>query len=115
MLNQIDSFYLEHEEPTKGCLLALRAIILSHNEYITQEWKYHMPFFYFKGRMLIYLRIHKKYKMPYLGVVDGFLIDNDDLLAENRSRMRILLVNDKTDINMQQIKKLLTQAIALRS
>lgn len=32
MENEIDNFYLQKEEPLKGCLLALREIILSEDK-----------------------------------------------------------------------------------
>jgi hypothetical protein len=45
MENEIDNFYLQKEEPPKGCLIALRKIILSQDIEIRNVWKYGMPFF----------------------------------------------------------------------
>lgn len=111
MISELDNFYLRYEEPTSGCLLALRNIILKHNSEITAEWKYKLPFFYFKGKMLCYLWIHKKYKQPYIGFVDGGLIEHKDLLQEKRARMKILLIDENNDIPIDKINDILTSAI----
>lgn len=115
MTSELDNFYLKFEEPTRGCLLALRDMILKHDENITAEWKYKLPFFYFKGKMLCYLWIHKKHKQPYIGFVDGGLIDHPDLLQEKRARMKILLVDAEADLPMDKINDILTSAIYICS
>jgi len=35
--------------------------------------------------------IHKKYKQPYIGIVEGTQFDERLLIQENRSRMKIIL------------------------
>ena len=54
-MKEPDNFYLQQEEPIKGCLLALKEIILSQDEDISNEWKYGMPFFCYKKKMFCYL------------------------------------------------------------
>lgn len=115
MTSDLDNFYLNHEEPTRGCLLTLRGIILKHNNEITAEWKYKLPFFYFKGKMLCYLWIHKKYKNPYIGFVDGNLIEHKDLLQEKRARMKILLIDQNEDLLIEKINDILAQAITVHA
>jgi hypothetical protein len=102
MLNDLDNFYLKYEEPTRSCLLALKEVILKHNSQITAEWKYKLP--------LCYLWLHKKYKNPYIGFVDGNLIDDVNLLVEKRSRMKILLIDKNEDLPIEKINHILTQA-----
>ena len=97
MLSELDEFYLKHNEPLQSCLLGLRDIILSVDSNITPEWKYKLPFFYYNGKMLCYLWIHKKYKKPYIGFVDGHLLNDEDLLVEKRAKMKILLINPPFD------------------
>ena len=113
MTSELDNFYLKFEEPTQGCLLALRDLILKHDVNITAEWKYQLPFFYFKGKMLCYLWIHKKYKQPYIGFVDGGLIDHPDLLKEKRARMKILMVMDDGDLPIDTINDILKSAVQI--
>ncbi|RYF13743.1 MAG: DUF1801 domain-containing protein, partial [Flavobacteriales bacterium] len=93
MLSELDQFYLKQHEPYQSCLLGLRDIILSVDDEIIPEWKYKLPFFYYRGKMLCYLWIHKKYKQPYIGFVDGNLLDDEDLLVEKRAKMKILLID----------------------
>ncbi|TKC10372.1 DUF1801 domain-containing protein [Pedobacter polaris] len=111
MLSDLDNFYLRYEEPTRGCLLTLRDVILKHNVNITAEWKYKLPFFCFKGKMLCYLWLHKKYKKPYIGFVDGNLIKHEDLLQEKRARMKILLIDENSNLPIEKINDILASAI----
>jgi len=111
MLTELDNFYLNKEEPLRGCLLALKEIILRHNSHITPEWKYKLPFFYYKGKMLCYIWFHKKFKQPYIGFYNGHLLNEPDLLKENRSRVKILLFDAKEDLPVEKINFILTQAL----
>ncbi len=115
MVNELDNFYLSQPEPVKSCLLALRTIILNQDKNITAEWKYHMPMFCYKGKMLCYLWVHKTLHRPYLGIVDGKLIDHPALILEKRARMKIMLFDADEDLPMVDIEAILTQAIRLRS
>lgn len=108
-----DNFYLQHDEPVKGCLLALKEIILSQDEAITAEWKYGMPFFCYKGKMFCYLWFHKKYRQPYIGMVEGQRFNHPALLQEKRSRMKILLIDAGKDLPLGLINALMQQALDL--
>jgi Domain of unknown function (DU1801) len=110
---ETDRFYLEKEEPVKSCLLALRDIILSQDKDITAAWKYGMPFFCYQGKMFCYLWVHKKRLQPYLGIVEGKLFDDADLLQEKRSRMKILLFDATQDLPVDRIEAIVTRAIGL--
>jgi hypothetical protein len=111
MLTPLDDFYFQKEEPLKSCLLALRSVILALDEQITPEWKYKLPFFYYKGKMFCYLWIHKKYKKPYIGIVESKHIDHPDLLMEKRARMKILLIDAELELPVAKINEILKQAI----
>ena len=112
-MKALDEFYMQQDEPVKGCLLALKDIILAQAPEITSEWKYGMPFFCYKGKMFCYLWFHKKYKQPYIGIVEGQRFDHADLLQEKRSRMKILLVDAEKDLPVALISGLMQQAINL--
>ena len=113
MLNAIENYYLNQSEPIKSCLLALRKIILDFDLDITEEWKYSMPFFYYKKKMFCYFCIHKKFKIPYIGIVEGHKIEHPDLLAEDRSRMKIMLIDPEKDISITTINQILKAAASL--
>ena len=113
MLNDLDNFYLQHSEPVNSCLLALRSIILKQDKNITAEWKYRMPFFCYKGKMFCYLWVHKTYRQPYLGIVEGKQIDHPNLIIEKRSRMKIMLFDADKDLQVEIIEKILQQALNL--
>lgn len=113
MVNELDNFYLSKPEPNKSCLLALRTIILNLDTNITAEWKYRMPMFCYKGKMLCYLWVHKTLHQPYLGVVDGKLIDHPALIMEKRARMKIMLFDADEDLPIGDIEQLLNTAITI--
>lgn len=113
LLRPIDEYFQTKSDPVKGCLEFLRAHILKQNTNITEAWKYGMPFFCYKGKMICYLWIHKKYKQPYIGIVEGKRINHPDLLQEKRARMKILLIDPTKDLPVKKIDSILKEVIAL--
>lgn len=112
-MNALENYYEQQAEPIKSCLLALRTIILSQEKDISAAWKYGMPFFCYKGKMFCYLWIHKKYKQPYIGIVEGKYFDESFLIQEDRSRMKIMLFDPSMDLPIQTIETILKKAISL--
>jgi hypothetical protein len=113
MLKPIDNYFLQHTEPTRSCLQYLRARILTLDDNITEAWKYSMPFFCYKGKMMCYLWVHKKYGQPYLGIVEGKRVNHPGLITEKRNKMKILLLDAHKDLPMEEIDAILNQALAL--
>src|SRR5450432_904448 len=113
MLRPIDHYFLEKEEPVKSCLQFLREHILARDKGIAEAWKYGMPFYCYKGRMICYLWTDKKLKQPYVGIVEGRLIDRPDLIVGKRARMKILLIDPARDIPVRKINGILKEVLAL--
>lgn len=111
MISPLDDFYLQKSEPVKGCLLALKSVILALNKDITAEWKYKLPFFYYKGKPFCYLWLHKKFKLPYIGVVESKHIDHEILILEKRSRIKIMLIDPDQDLPIETIIEVLKLAM----
>ena len=68
-------------------------------------------FFCYKGKMFCYLWLHKKLKQPYIGIVEGSRFDESFLIQENRSRMKIMLLNPNKDLPLKTIENILQRAI----
>ena len=83
-MDDTNHFYLNKEEPNKSCLLALRNIILSQDENITETTKYGMPCFCYKKKMFCYLWIDKKTTEPYILFVEGKHLNHPKLETGNR-------------------------------
>ena len=113
MLREIDDYFLQKDEPVKGCLLFLRDYIQNFDANITEAWKYKMPFYCYKGKMFCYLWVQKKNGLPYIGIVDGKKIDHPGLIIENRSRMTIFLIDPNKDLPIDEIDSILKMAIKL--
>lgn len=71
-----------------------------------------MPFYYYNGKMCLYLWVHKKFKQPYLGIVAGSIVHDKDLIQEKRARMKILLIDAEKDIPEKKIKSILKPVVA---
>ncbi len=112
-MKQLDNFYLQQTEPTKAIFLALKEIILKQDSNITNTLKYGMPFFCYKGKMFCYLWLHKKYRQPYIGIVEGKYFDEPFLIQESRSRMKIMLLDTGKDLPVKKIEALINKAIGL--
>ena len=113
MLRPIDNYFLHKEEPIKSCLQSLRDHILNFSPDLMEQMKYGMPFFNYKGKMACYLWVHKKYKQPYLGIVEGGRMTHTDLLQEKRARMKILLIDPLRDLPVRKINQVLKEMIGI--
>ncbi len=109
----LENWYLTHEEPTQGCLLALRKAILDMDELVVAAWKWGGPFFYYRGRVFCYLWIDKKTHKPYLAIYEGKLVKHPALEWGNRTRIRVLPIDPTKDLPMSTIKDILDQALNL--
>src|SRR5947199_46677 len=113
MLKPADNFFQQQAEPFRSCMLALREIILKHDNNVVESWKYGMPFYCYAGKMFCYIWLHKKYKQPYLGIVEGNQVAHSLLIQEKRARMKIMLIDPEKDIPVKTIESILKQALIL--
>lgn len=107
MLEALMNFYQEKSEPQRSTFLALREIIMAFSSGITEEWKYKLPFFYFRGKPFCYLWKDKKTQFPYIGFVKSNLIEHPLLLQGTRKKMKILEINPNEDIPIEIIMEIL--------
>jgi Domain of unknown function (DU1801) len=113
MVNELHNFYLNKEEPNKGCLLALRSIILGQDTNVTETQKWGMPCFCYKKKMFCYLWTDKKTDEPYILMVEGKYLDHPKLEEGDRSRMKIFRVNPNKDLPIKTIEHILKTALDL--
>lgn len=72
---------------------------------------YALLFYY--GKIVCYLWKHKHHKKPYLGIVEGKQLNHPRFLQENRARMKILLIDSATNVDVKTLRLILTQTLAL--
>jgi len=113
MVEPLHNYYLNKEEPNKSCLLALRDIILNQDTNITETRKWGMPCFCYKKKMFCYLWTDKRTDEPYILMVEGKYLDNPELEAGDRSRMKIFRVNPNKDLPIKKIERILQKALDL--
>lgn len=63
--------------------------------------------------MFCYLWVHKKYKQPYIGIVEGNRLNHPTLITEKRARMKIMLIDPLADLPVAPIGSILQDALAL--
>jgi hypothetical protein len=113
MIEQINSFYLNKEEPQKSVFMALREIILVFDPDISEAWKYKMPCFCYKGKPFCYLWKDKKTGDPYVLVVKGDQIDHPRLVQGNRAKMKVFPIDVNADIPMADLNEVMLLAKTL--
>ena len=113
MQNHADDFYLIRTEPNKGCLLALRKIILDMDAEMNETVKYGMPCFCYKNKMFCYLWEDKKTEEPYILFVEGKYLDHPNLVQGDRKRMKTFPVDPNKDIPIETLRTLLNKALEL--
>lgn len=113
MLKNLDNFYANQAEPIKSCLYALSEIILKQDVHITTALKYGMPFFMYKGKMFCYLWIDKILNQPYLGIVEGNLVNHPSLIQGKRARMKTIQFNAAKNLPIKTINLILAQTLEL--
>lgn len=113
MISETDNFYLDQEEPNRGCLLALRKIILQQDEAVSETRKWGMPCFCYRKKMFCYLWTDKKTGKPYILFVEGKHLDHPEMEQGNRSRMKIFRIDPDKDLQLSTIELLLNEALNL--
>lgn len=112
-MNPIENFFLNLEEPNRGCLLFLKEFILNLDENIHLGWAYGTPFFYYKKKSFCYFWFNKKTKQPYLSLAKGNLISHPELKSEGRKRFKVLYLYPNEDLPIKTIEEILREAISL--
>lgn len=114
MLRPVDQWFLSHPEPVQSCLIQLRQLIINHAPEVEERLSYGMPFYYFGKKRLVYLWFHKKLQLPYIGFVDGRLLNSPYLMREKRSRMAIMLIDPEKEILQENIAELIDKALEVK-
>ena len=113
MQDQLTNFYLDQEEPLRGTLLALHDYLLALHPAMSVAWKWSAPFFLYKGKTFCYLWIDKKTKNPYIGIVDGGLIEHPLLELGNRKRMKVLPIDPEEDFPLEAMEQIFGEALEI--
>lgn len=111
---QLLAFYDRQPEALRGCLLALRDLILRFDAGLSETRKYGMPCFTLGKKHFCYLWVDKDKALPYLLFVDGAQITHPALVQGKRARMKVLYVDPARDLPLTDIETVLGLARALR-
>lgn len=107
----LDNYYMKQPEPTRGCLLALKDLILRLDSNISHQRKFQIPFFYYKDKKLCFLWINKKKLM--LGFVEDKNIYPKKEGIKRKDQMSALYIDPNADIPIELINSNLLEIIKL--
>jgi hypothetical protein len=109
-----ENYFFSLREPERSCLLYLREFILSANPDITESWKNHTPFYYYRKKWILFISYDPKDRSIYLSFVDGAKMKHSALISEGRKKMRILRIDASADIDTRILRELMRQAVELK-
>jgi hypothetical protein len=109
------NFFHTLNEPYQSCLLFLRNFILESSGNISESWKFHTPFYYYRKKWIAFISYHPKTKIIYIAFVDGAKIFHPSLISEGRKKMKIIYIDPEKDIDVKALKVIIKEAISLKS
>ena len=75
---------------------------------LTEAWKFNTPFYYYKNKWFCYLIYIKKKDETYISFVLGNKIESPNLLSEGRKQMKIYKINPNENINILELKEIVS-------
>jgi hypothetical protein len=114
MSQSADNFFLSLTEPDKSCLLFLRDYMLGFSDEITESWKNHTPFYYYRKKWMAFISYDTRTRIIYISFTDGCSMHHRKLLSEGRKRMKIFYVKAEEDIDIESLNKIMKMAVILK-
>lgn len=96
MLNPLENYFLQQEEPLQSCMLYLRDWLKKQN--LEESYKFSTAFYSYKGKMFCYMSVRKKDKQFYLGFVQGYKMKHPSLKKEGRKQIKVYYINPEVDL-----------------
>jgi len=88
--------------------------MLGFSDEITESWKNHTPFYYFRKKWLAFISYDTKTRIIYISFTDGMLIAHKKLLSEGRKKMKVFYVRSDEDIDVKSLGSIMRMAIAIK-
>lgn len=111
-----DSYILKQPENYRNMLLHIIAVVEKEVPLATLEYKWTVPYFYYKKKPLCYLNASHKHGFVDVGFAKGFQLQNNlqHLIADNgRNTVKSLRYLSLEDIDNAILKAVLQEAITL--
>jgi hypothetical protein len=112
-MKPVDHFYLNLLEPDRSFWVSTRDFILSYHPDFTLEWKYKLPFFYFKGKPFCYMWRDAKSMQPYVGFARSNRVEHPLLIQGNRKKMKVLYLDINKDLPIVTLKEIMDKLLKL--
>jgi hypothetical protein len=111
MLNPLENYFLQQEEPHQSCMLFLRKWLIGQG--LEEQMKYGVPFYCFKNKNLCYMSVSAKDKKLYLGFIGGYLMKHPALEKEGRKQIKAFYIDAEKDLPLKKLNEIIKQAKSL--
>ena len=108
---ELEDYYLKYPEPVRGCLFALKQIVMSVSDQVTHERKYQVPFFSYKGMKLGFLWMNRK-KLILGFVTDKRILPPVDGLRQ-KDQLEMIQIDPNADLPKEMIVAKLRELIRM--
>ncbi|MFT3703105.1 MAG: DUF1801 domain-containing protein [Agriterribacter sp.] len=102
VLTALEYYYEKQNIPTRECLLALKAIILSLDKKIVHTRKFQIPFFTYNNFSLGFLWVHKKKIL--VGFIEDRKIFSTTAPGRTKNKMTTVEIDPAEDIPVDVIR-----------
>lgn len=113
MLSLVNQYFEKQPEMVKQTLLAMRYFVLQPQFELTEHFKYHTAFYYFKGKPFCYFHKDAKTLQPYIGIARGHLLDHPMLFQGHRKKMKIVRISNTEDLPIEELSVIFHRLKAL--
>jgi hypothetical protein len=103
----IDNYYLSLPEPEQSVLLFLHQFFVN-DMMLQHQRKFNTPFYYLDGKWFSFLDYNPKKRSIHISFVKGNEVSHPKLLSEGRKQMKIYKINPEKDININELKEVVS-------
>ncbi len=75
---------------------------------LTESWKNHTPFYYYKSKWFAFLSYNPKNHEIYISFVKGNKVKHPKLFSEGRKTQKIYRIDPAKDINVNDLSEIIT-------
>lgn len=108
MLNPLENYFLQYQDPLQGCMLYLRDWLKENG--LEEVYKFSTAFYQYKGKMFCYMSVRAKDQKLYVGFVKGYKMKHPSLKKEGRKQIKVIYINPEADLPMKELKQIISEA-----
>lgn len=108
MLNPLENYFLQYNEPLQSSMLYLRSWLKKQG--LEEVYKFSTAFYQYKNKMFCYMSVRAKDRQLYLGFVKGYKMKHPSLIKEGRKQIKVIYINPEEDLPMKELNDIVKLA-----